>query len=127
MIRFFNQGGPLFMGILTVLLFIIIGLSVYYLFIILAREYKDLDKLKSRFGFIRHTGVFSLVTGVLGQLIGLYMAFSTIESSQSVSPGILAGGLKVSLTTTIYGAIIFMISLIMYMLLKYLALRNKSV
>ncbi|WP_350216827.1 MotA/TolQ/ExbB proton channel family protein [Ekhidna sp.] len=53
-----------------------------------------------------------LITGVLGQLIGLFSSFEAIQQMESVSPAILAGGLKVSMITTIYGSVIYIIALL---------------
>lgn len=117
MFTLFNQGGPLFMGILTIMLFIVLALSFYFLYLISRKEYKDLEQTLKRLTFIKTTGIFALVTGILGQMIGLYTAFSVIESAMDVSPSILAGGLKVSLITTMYGMIIFLISYLLWALL----------
>jgi biopolymer transport protein ExbB/TolQ len=54
--------------------------------------------------------VFALVFGILGQLIGLLSAFQTLEEVGEVSQGILAGGLKISSYTTVYGIFIFLLA-----------------
>ena len=105
------------MGILTIMLFIVLALSFYFLYLISRKEYKDLDKTLKRLTFIKTTGTFALVTGILGQMIGLYSAFTAIEGAMDVSPSILAGGLKVSLITTMYGMIIFLISYLLWAVL----------
>ena len=117
MFTLFNQGGPLFMGILTIMLFIVLALSFYFLFLISRKEYKDLEQTLKRLTFIKTTGTFALVTGILGQMVGLYAAFTAIEGAMDVSPSILAGGLKVSLITTMYGMIIFLISYLLWAIL----------
>lgn len=58
-----------------------------------------------------------MIIGILGQLIGLMEAFSAIERAGDVSPAILAGGLKVSMITTLYGIFIYMLSIIIWFLL----------
>lgn len=62
----------------------------------------------------KEVGVFALAWGVLGQVVGLMGAFQAIEAMGEVSQALLAGGLKVSSYTTIYGLIIFIISRIIY-------------
>ena len=124
MFDLFYQGGPLFMGILTILLFIVVLLSVYFLYLIIRKEYKSLDMIIKKLKFIKTTGIYALVTGILGQLIGLYSAFTHIEAAREISPVILAGGLKISLITTIYGMIIFLISYLFWVVLYYSATKK---
>lgn len=109
MVELFNMGGPLFMVILSLQLAGVIIFSVRY---ILKNEktQQDLDLIKS-------VGVFAAVTGILGQLIGLFDAFKAIEQMGSVAPALLAGGLKVSMITTIYGMIILFISYVIWLIL----------
>lgn len=124
MFNLFYEGGPLFMGILTILFFIVIILSIYFFYIISRKEYKDLDLILKRLKLIKSTGVFALATGILGQLIGLYSAFSMIQEAGAVSTEILVGGLRVSMITTLYGMIIFLISYLLWTLNYYLATKK---
>lgn len=124
MFNLFYQGGPLFMGILTILLFIVIVLSVYFLYLIVRKEYKSLELTIKKLKFIKTTGIGALVTGILGQLIGLYSAFTHIEAAGEISPVILAGGLRISMITTIYGMIIFLISYLFWTALYYSATKK---
>jgi len=124
MFDLFYQGGPLFMGILTILLFIVVLLSVYFLYLIIRKEYKSLDLTIKKLNFIKTTGIYALVTGILGQLIGLYSAFTQIEAARDISPAILVGGLRISMITTIYGMIIFLISYLFWVALYYSATKK---
>ena len=58
-----------------------------------------------------------MITGILGQLIGLTEAFKAIEAAMDISPAIMAGGLKVSMITTLYGIIINLLSILIWFLL----------
>ena len=67
-------------------------------------------------GPLKELGVLALAVGVLGQLIGLYQAFSVLEGFEEAmgevaGESLIAGGLKVSLTTTVYGLLIYIVSL----------------
>ena len=55
------------------------------------------------------------------QLVGLYQAFSVIEEMNGVSASLLMGGLKVSMVPTFYGIVIFMLSLILWIIMDYIA------
>lgn len=65
--------------------------------------------------------------GFLGTVVGMVMAFDTIEQVGDISPTVVAGGMKVALITTIFGLIVAMILQIFYnyILAKYEGLLNK--
>lgn len=72
-----------------------------------------------------HLGLFGFVLGLLGQAIGLYEAMTAIEAMGSVSPSLLAGGLRVSLIVPIYGMMIFAGALLCWLGL-HLAFRSAA-
>lgn len=117
----FYMGGPLYMGILTILLLIILALAIYRTVQILGNQVEYETTFRHYLTHIKSLGLFTLVVGILSQLIGLYQAFSAIEQAGAVSPALLAGGLKVSMITTIYGMIIFVLSYLIWLGLDYLA------
>ncbi|WP_425392571.1 MotA/TolQ/ExbB proton channel family protein [Ekhidna sp.] len=107
MIELFQMGGMLFMSILTVEL----ALVLYFASKCFLKKENSTSKIKS-------AGLLAAVTGILGQLIGLFSAFEAIQQMGSVSPAMLAGGLKVSMITTMYGIIIYLISIILSLIIK---------
>lgn len=103
----FYTGGPLFMGILTLILIAAIALSV--------GSFLQIQNNKTtRSGLVKELGIFALVTGIFGQFLGLYSAFAVIEVSGTVSPELLMSGLKVSSITTLYGLLICIIAYLLY-------------
>lgn len=100
MLDLFYQGGTLFMTILTILL---LGVIVCFF------KYPQ---------WIKEMGILALSMGILGQIIGLYSAFKGIEQMGQVSQEMMAGGLKVSSITTMYGLLIYILSLILRMVNK---------
>ncbi|MDT8402590.1 MAG: MotA/TolQ/ExbB proton channel family protein [Bacteroidales bacterium] len=126
MFELFYIGGPLFMGILTFLFFIILAIAVYHLVIILKNDFKDINESRKKLKYIKSLGLFAFVTGIMGQLLGLYNAFGAIEKAMDISPALLAGGLKVSMITPIYGALIFVISYLLWIILDYVASNKKN-
>lgn len=66
----------------------------------------------------KELGILALATGVLGQIIGLYSAFKGIEQMGEVSQSMMVGGLKVSTITTMYGILIYIISVLLRLLKK---------
>ena len=100
MLDYFMMGGPLFMGILTLILLLMIYAAV-------------------RNGCVKELGLLALAVGFLGQLIGLFGAFEGIEQMGGVSQAMLAGGLKVSSITSIYGLFIYIVSLLIQIVKKF--------
>lgn len=77
----------------------------------------SIEDARRNMGYVRSMGILALVIGVFAQLMGLYDAFSAIQEMGEVSPAMLAGGLKVSMITTLYGIFILMVSIVLYVLL----------
>lgn len=113
----FIMGGTLFMSILTILLVIIVAVSAYYAVVIASGKSRDRENFAHQLKYVRSIGLFTLITGILGQLIGLFMAFTAIEAAQDISPAIMAGGLKVSMITTLTGMVIYLISILIWFVL----------
>lgn len=101
MLDYFYMGGPLFMGMLTLIFIALIVAAV----------------LKKG---VKEIGLLALAMGFLGQLLGLMGAFEGIEAMGGVSQSMLAGGLKVSSITSIYGLLIYIISLIVQVVQRFL-------
>jgi hypothetical protein len=109
----FYMGGPLFMGILTVILFAVLATTA----LLFLKESSELPRGIS-VELVKELGIFGLVTGIFSQFLGLYEAFNAIEQMGTVSQSMLVGGLKVSSITTIYGLLIFIVAWLLYFGLK---------
>jgi len=70
------------------------------------------------FGYGKSMGLFALITGIIGQMIGLYSMFSAIEDTvikgNEVIPELVFGGIRVTMIVTIYGMLIFLFSLLLH-------------
>lgn len=115
----FYMGGPLFMGILTLLFLMMLALAIYRGLQLRRNEILHETIFRHQLTHIKSVGLFALVFGIFGQLLGLYQAFAAIERVGDISPALLAGGLKVSMITTLYGALIFLISYLIWLVLDY--------
>lgn len=125
MFELFYMGGPLFMGILTLIFICMICVSVINGLPVFRGGIEDLEMAARKIGYIKSVGLFALVIGILGQLIGLYSAFQAIENAGDISPALVAGGFKVSMVTTLYGFFIYAFSLLIWFGLSIL-LKRKS-
>lgn len=52
--------------------------------------------------------------GFMGTVIGMIQAFDAIEEAGDISPGLVAGGIKVALLTTVFGLVVAIILQIFY-------------
>ncbi|OEJ99734.1 MotA/TolQ/ExbB proton channel family protein [Roseivirga misakiensis] len=117
MISLFNEGGPLYMGIISIVALVMFILSVFHAraaFLTGFRGY-SIQKL----GQIKEVGLFALIFGILSTTISLVNVFSAIEEVGDVPLPLLAGGLKYAAYTLIYGLIIYLISLLISIALKW--------
>ena len=86
---------------LLILIFIIV-----VLFVLAMMKKEKREKLAA---LISHVSLFALIWGFLGSVLGLIQAFDAIQSAGDVSGGMMAGGLKIALITTLFGLIAFLI------------------
>ncbi len=112
----FMEGGPLFMSFILICLL----LALIFLAIGFVNVNKDVAKSKKMIGLASDASVLGLVFGFLGSIIGMITAFDAIESMGDISTGMMAGGLKVSFLTTVFGAITFILPRIGILILKAL-------
>jgi len=115
--EWFVMGGSLFMSILSILMVIVVAVSVYFAVTIANGKASEKANFKQQLRYVKSLGLFTMITGILGQLIGLFSAFTAIEAAGDVSPAMLAGGLKVSMITSLTGIVIYLISIIIWFLL----------
>ncbi len=109
--RLLQEGGPIFMYPLLLLLILVLVLLVKGF---LKKETTKTIKLVSS------VTLFALVWGFLGQIIGLITAFDAIESVGEISSGMLAAGLKISLLTPAFGAVVFLVGRLGIIILTFL-------
>ena len=110
------------MGILSIILVLVIVLSARTALSVRQGKLKKPEDITRKIASVRQVGLFGLIIGILGQLIGLFSAFQAIELGQvDVSPTILASGFKVSMITTMYGLLIYAIALLLGFGLKIMA------
>lgn len=115
MIDLYYQGGPLFMGILTLILLVLVATAIFMAVKITPRQKDEPNSYNYYLQLLRQIGLIALIIGILGQLIGLYQAFDSIQAAGMISPAILAGGLKVSMITTLYGFFIYLLSILIWL------------
>jgi len=116
----FLMGGTLFMSILSLLFIIMVVWFVYHFFLSMNNVKINKEKKLLLLEQGKSIGLFALITGILGQLIGLYSAFSAIENAGNITPIMVYGGIKVSMVTTLYGIFIYLISIILWFISSFI-------
>lgn len=120
----FYQGGAGFMGVLTLLLLALVVWNVYH-FIVFVKSGKDiLPSVLRKFRYGRDIGLFAMVTGFMGQMVGMFAAFSILQEVDDVSPSVLAGGFRVSLIAPLYGILIYLLALLVWFVMTSLVERK---
>lgn len=120
----FFMGGPLLMSILTILLIIICAWIIYHLFIYSTSIQLNKDKSLRLIKYGRSIGLLALIIGIFGQLLGFYKAFSAIEKASDISPALVYGGIKISMTSTLYGVLIYLFSIMLWLVASYIIERK---
>lgn len=101
MFRFFVNGGVGFMSVLTVLL-----VAIFFVAWKAPRWVKEI-------------GSFALVFGFLGMILSILQLLGDLQTAGSDLPSaVIYGGLKVTLIPAIYGAVIYLISLVVRVIQK---------
>ena len=100
--RLLQEGGPLFMYTILICLIVCVALIV--------KAFLKGDADEKTQILIKHIGLFALVFGFLGFMIGMIGAMDAISIATSISSSVLAGGLKVGLLSPTFGMVTFLIA-----------------
>jgi len=106
------------MAILTLFLIITTAWFIYHFTISYHAKIMNREKILRLLGYGKSLGLFSLIIGITGQMIGLSAMFSTIEeallSGKDIVPELVYGGIRVTMIVTIYGMLIYLFSLLLW-------------
>jgi len=113
------EGGIIFISILILLFLLILGLSVV-VGISIFRSTSTPEKVKNLVGHIKSIALFTLAFAVFSQILGLVDIFGYLASKDvNVAASILAKGIKITFHPTMYGLIIYLISILITEGLKF--------
>lgn len=113
----FIDGGPFFMTLhyLMWILVIVFTILATKNFRTTNRNYKKLEKFNTTILFI---GGFGLLFSLFYRTMGMYSAFSVLETSSDISPSLVAGGLKASLIAPLYSLFLFLVTGIIWFIFR---------
>jgi len=117
--------GGVWMYPMILMSFVVIVLSVKKGLVLFRKNNLTSNQLEKGMNAILFWGATSLLFGLLAQMAGLYQALGFIKNANDISLGIVAGGLRVSLTYPIFGMLTFIFSALIWFVLrsKYKSLR----
>lgn len=116
MFQFFFEGGVAFMTLVTLPAILMLYFAAKGAAAVFG---KPAAYHPEKLYYIRFFGMLALVIGVFGQIIGLYEAMKYISQMSGVSQQMLAGGIRVSSITTLYGFFIFLIAHVLWFVLDF--------
>jgi uncharacterized membrane protein len=118
MIQFFIDGG-IMMWFLLIIAILILALSVRKVIQLYGKQ--DLPKavLESGINAIIFWGAIAAIFGFFAHYLGIYYAMLAIFQANDISPAIVALGYSISLITILTGLTIFMISAIIWFVLRW--------
>lgn len=98
----FNDGGPFFSYPIMILMIVIIALII-----------KGIIRRKENgktIALLASLGWFTVAWGFLGRTFGLIVAFDNVSAHGELTPGLLAGGLKMAILNPLFAIIVFLIA-----------------
>lgn len=117
MINFFMSGG-MNMWFLLIIAIVIFVISIRKAMQLYGKEELPKPVLETGINAIVFWGAIAAIIGFFSHYWGLYNAMQAIMRANDISPAIVAGGYAVSLITILSGLIIFIISAIIWFVLR---------
>ncbi len=111
----FKEGGPVAMTLILICLI----LSLFFIVKGFLNSGNEV-KVKKMIALTTDASLLGLVLGFFASIIGLITAFDSLEAIDGMAnSGMFAGGLKVSLLTTVFGSLVFIIGRIGIFILRW--------
>lgn len=112
MSEFMRQGG-FFMWPILVITFVVVVLAVWAFIRIRRIEGPD-AVLETGIDAVLFWGVWVVIVGLLGTFGGIYQAAGFMEQAGAVNSAVVWGGIKVALTTTLFGLLVFAVAALIW-------------
>lgn len=105
-----NEGGPLFMWPIVITFIVLVALFV--------RQLITKPDKQHTITLLSNISLFILSWGVLGSVLGLIQVFDTIERIEDLSDGLIAGGIKITFLTILFGLVTFIFGRVFILILN---------
>ncbi len=114
----FYLGGIEYMVMLTILLIITITWLIYHFVLALYSKKVSIERVRRRLGYGKILGLFTLVLGICGSMLGLYSMFLRVENitiiGMKLVPELVFKDIRVSMIVPIYGLLIYLFSVLFW-------------
>ena len=120
----FIAGGYEFMSVLSLELIIAAAWIIYQFVKGYNSKQPNREKILRMIGYGKSMGLFALVTGFLGQMIGLIAMFEAIrgatQNAEVIKPHLVYDGIGVTMISSTYGVLIFLFSMILWFIASFI-------
>lgn len=116
MMGFIREGGVIMIPLLIVT-FVMLALAVRA-WLRLGRGDAAVGAMGTGIDAVLFWGAYAVVLGLLGTLVGISQAAGAISRMGTVSAAFAWGGIKVAISTTIYGLLVFAVALLLWFALR---------
>ena len=120
----FFAGGYEFMSVLTLELIIASAWIIYQFVKGYNSKQPKKETILRKIGYGKSMGVFALVTGFLGQMIGLMGVFDVIKAHPDIKTEYIFDGVGVTMISPTYGVLIFLFTMILWFITSYIIERK---
>jgi hypothetical protein len=117
MLTFFREGGVIMYPLVLVTL--VVAVLAVRAWLRLRSGEVSQATLGTGIDAVLFWGAYAAVLGVLGTLVGISQAAAAISQAAEVSPPIVWMGIRIALSTTIYGLLVFAIALLLWFGLRH--------
>lgn len=116
MMEFIRQGG-FFMIPLVMIALVVLAMAGWSWMSMRAEPRGDVV-VETRIDSVLFWGVYGVILGVLGTLIGIAQAASAIQAAGEVTASMMWGGIEVALTTVIAGFLVLSVAFVLWFVLR---------
>ena len=113
LLKIYTEGGP-YMNIISLLALVVVLVTVWKVVQMTNKKQFDFKLLD----LVLLAGSASAAFGILSQIVGFVQALEAIRAAGDISPQLVMGGAIVSFYAPIYGFIVFIVSIVIYAILK---------
>ncbi|OFX88836.1 MAG: hypothetical protein A2W99_05045 [Bacteroidetes bacterium GWF2_33_16] len=121
-VKHFFEGGPYFMLLIYIMWIVVLFFAANFL-VNYFSDKRNLVKLEKYNSIILFSGSFAFLFGIFGQIIGFFQILDVIHREGDIAFSLIAGGLRVTLITVIYGFALLLVSAIIWFINRNLLKR----
>jgi len=112
-VKHFFEGGPYYMAPIYMMWIVVLFFTIK-LFLNYFSDKRNFEKLEKYNSIILFSGSFAFLFGIFGQIIGFFQILDVIHREGDIAFYLIAGGLRVTLITVIYGFALLLVSAIIW-------------